>query len=239
MNALIIETQEIFRLSLKEIVSTTAVFQQIIEAAGEKDFLTFTAKEIDIDLIIFTPDQLSEDGSKWLHLVRRLYPEAAIIAFYNRGNPAPLSYSDKLSEMLPRDSSVEQTLNCLYRVMNINAPTTRHSELPVPNIAPNITKALINTRSTGTRKEMSVDADMTRLSFRQRQILAMAADGLPNKEIAARLDIAEGTVKAHMHAIFKVLGVTNRTQAVLCFSGSGQGNIGHSPAGFTMTYAAQ
>jgi DNA-binding NarL/FixJ family response regulator len=60
--------------------------------------------------------------------------------------------------------------------------------------------------------------DLSRLSFRQKQILAMAADGLPNKEIAARLGIAEGTVKAHMHAIFKVLDVSNRTQAVIKYS---------------------
>lgn len=55
------------------------------------------------------------------------------------------------------------------------------------------------------------------LSRRQRQIMAMVAEGCPNKEIAHRLDIAEGTVKAHIHAVFRTLGVSNRTQAVIRF----------------------
>ena len=59
---------------------------------------------------------------------------------------------------------------------------------------------------------------MRNLSRRQREIINMVADGLANKEIAARLGIAEGTVKAHMHAVFKALGVTNRTQAVVLYN---------------------
>ena len=47
-------------------------------------------------------------------------------------------------------------------------------------------------------------------------------------EIAEARGTAEGTVKAHMHAIFKVLGVSNRTQAVIRYGATGQ-NI--RPAG--------
>jgi len=39
--------------------------------------------------------------------------------------------------------------------------------------------------------------------------------GLPNKEIARRLAISERTVKAHLTAIFRELGVFDRTQAAL------------------------
>jgi len=46
---------------------------------------------------------------------------------------------------------------------------------------------------------------------RQRQIVLLAAEGLSNKEIARRLDISEGTVKAHLHNIFERLGLENRT----------------------------
>ena len=40
-------------------------------------------------------------------------------------------------------------------------------------------------------------------------------EGLSNKVIAANIDIAEATIKMHVTAILKKLGVTNRTQAVL------------------------
>lgn len=52
------------------------------------------------------------------------------------------------------------------------------------------------------------------LSPRQRQILGLMARGLRNKEIGNAMDITEGTVKIQITAIFKALGVKNRTQAI-------------------------
>ncbi|MFN0316176.1 MAG: LuxR C-terminal-related transcriptional regulator [Burkholderiales bacterium] len=53
------------------------------------------------------------------------------------------------------------------------------------------------------------------LTPRQREILALLAQGHSNKEIGLRLDLAEITVKMHVSALFRALGVANRTQAVL------------------------
>lgn len=52
------------------------------------------------------------------------------------------------------------------------------------------------------------------LSPRQRQILGLMAQGLPNRAIGDAMDITEGTVKIQITAIFKALGVKNRTQAI-------------------------
>ena len=46
----------------------------------------------------------------------------------------------------------------------------------------------------------------------------MVAEGLLNKQIAYELDVSEATIKAHVTAIFRKLGVQNRTQAVLAIS---------------------
>jgi DNA-binding NarL/FixJ family response regulator len=53
------------------------------------------------------------------------------------------------------------------------------------------------------------------ISPREREVLALLLDGLPNKLIARRLGISEKTVKSHLTSIFRVLGVTDRVQAVL------------------------
>ena len=53
-----------------------------------------------------------------------------------------------------------------------------------------------------------------RLSEREREVLALMAQGAANKEIAAHLHIAERTVKAHVTSIFNKLGVNSRTEAV-------------------------
>lgn len=55
------------------------------------------------------------------------------------------------------------------------------------------------------------------LSFAQLRVLRAIARGRQNKQIAFDLGIAEPTVKSHLAAIFRKLGVSNRTQAVLAF----------------------
>ncbi len=53
------------------------------------------------------------------------------------------------------------------------------------------------------------------LSVREREVLALVGEGLPNKLIARRLEISEKTVKAHLTRVFTQIGVTDRTQAAL------------------------
>jgi DNA-binding NarL/FixJ family response regulator len=52
------------------------------------------------------------------------------------------------------------------------------------------------------------------LTAREAQILALLAEGMVNKEIAARLGISRHTVKTHLAALFHKLGVTTRAEAV-------------------------
>ena len=52
------------------------------------------------------------------------------------------------------------------------------------------------------------------LSKRQQEVLLQVVQGRPNKVIAQNLKISEHTVKAHVSAAFKLLGVSNRTEAV-------------------------
>jgi DNA-binding NarL/FixJ family response regulator len=53
------------------------------------------------------------------------------------------------------------------------------------------------------------------LSEREREVLALLVEGLPNKLIARRLEITDKTVKSHLTRVFRVIGVTDRTQAAL------------------------
>jgi DNA-binding NarL/FixJ family response regulator len=73
-------------------------------------------------------------------------------------------------------------------------------------LAPKAARALVAERSMRPSAE---------LSERERDVLLLVAEGLPNKQIARKLEISEKTVKAHLTRIFRELGVDDRTQAAL------------------------
>ena len=74
-------------------------------------------------------------------------------------------------------------------------------------LAPRAAQELISERAQ-TRTDVE-------LSPREREVLGLVAEGLPNKLIARRLEISERTVKAHLTSVFAQIGVTDRTQAAL------------------------
>jgi DNA-binding NarL/FixJ family response regulator len=55
--------------------------------------------------------------------------------------------------------------------------------------------------------------DLAALSVRQREILGYVVEGLSNAEIGRRLYLSESTIKQHLRAAYKLLGVSNRTEA--------------------------
>jgi DNA-binding NarL/FixJ family response regulator len=57
------------------------------------------------------------------------------------------------------------------------------------------------------------EANLGELSPRQREILAMVVEGMSNADIGKRLYLSESTIKQHLRSAYKVLGVSNRTQA--------------------------
>ncbi|TWF95105.1 LuxR family two component transcriptional regulator [Saccharopolyspora dendranthemae] len=59
------------------------------------------------------------------------------------------------------------------------------------------------------------DPEIQALPERERQVLALVAEGLSNADIAARLYLSEGTVKGHVSRLMTALGCENRTQLAL------------------------
>lgn len=55
---------------------------------------------------------------------------------------------------------------------------------------------------------------MTALTSRQREVLSLVAEGLPNKTIAARMYVSVETVRSHVIDLRKKLGAANKAQAV-------------------------
>ena len=87
-------------------------------------------------------------------------------------------------------------------VRGVRAAAAGHSPL-----TPKAAAAMLSSRAARHPAE-----DLTE---REREVLGLVADGMPNKLIARRLGISERTVKGHLTHIFQRIGVTDRTQAAL------------------------
>jgi DNA-binding NarL/FixJ family response regulator len=86
----------------------------------------------------------------------------------------------------------------------------------IPNELQALNRAV--TSGPSIRKPASLGASLTAhlgLTERQHDVLNLILRGLPNKLICRHLSLAEGTVKVHVSAVLKVLGVRNRTEAVV------------------------
>ena len=76
---------------------------------------------------------------------------------------------------------------------------------------------LVAHTAPGTRRptsRLASESGAMTLTPRENEILALLADGLVNKQIAARLGISTNTVKTHLELLFEKLGVTTRAEAV-------------------------
>jgi DNA-binding NarL/FixJ family response regulator len=67
------------------------------------------------------------------------------------------------------------------------------------------------------QEPLTAAAEVEDLSPREREILELLADGYPNKEIASRLGLSDGTVRWHLRHVYHKLHVRSRTEAALKF----------------------
>jgi len=72
---------------------------------------------------------------------------------------------------------------------------------PTPSLRPAIT--------------VNMEPPALALTGRQQQVFRLLLQGIPNKVIGARLGMAEGTVKAHLNTVYRVLGARTRVEAIL------------------------
>ncbi len=56
------------------------------------------------------------------------------------------------------------------------------------------------------------------LTHREQEVVVLVCDGLSNKIIAQKLGVGEGTVKTHLHAIFRKLGFRHRSELVIALT---------------------
>jgi DNA-binding NarL/FixJ family response regulator len=112
------------------------------------------------------------------------------------------------SEKLRASLAAALRTNPEFELVGVGATS---AEVPPSADVVLVARARTSSRVAGRTSESGGGAP---LSNREREILALLADGLINKQIAARLGISTNTVKTHLELLFDKLGVATRAEAV-------------------------
>lgn len=135
--------------------------------------------------------------------MRARYPSLPVIVVSGNEEPGVMrrAVAHGASGYIPKSSSLDDMATAIQRVLDgeVWLPASAVSAQPT-HLAPD---------------EADIAKRLRDLTPQQFRVLMMLADGLLNKQIAYELGVSEATIKAHMTAILKKLGASNRTQAVV------------------------
>jgi DNA-binding NarL/FixJ family response regulator len=200
------------------IVATAAVRAGLEALVARSASLTITAAAASVDAIVGDP-RLASSEVVLLHataveLARRdlnALPPIPIVVLL-RGTPTrdaiPLLLVAGARGVLPDDATAEEVAAAVDAVV---AGLVVASSDQVGDLVGGRAGAAPPREFPDVRR---ATAQIPPLTARESEILAMLAEGLPNKLIASRLGISDHTVKTHLEAIFDKLGASNRADAV-------------------------
>lgn len=201
MRILLVDDHVLFRDGLKLLLSGLAPGKQF-EEAGSCEAALSLAPEPAPDLILLDMNLPGVSGREALRVIRNHY-QAPVVVLSGEDDARLVRQvvEDGAAGFIPKSSTQQVMIAALQLIL---AGGTY-----VPPCA--LSTVLIEEVSVAPGDETS---PLSHLSDRQRDVLKRVVQGKPNKRIASELDISEATVKAHLSAAFRALGVRNRTEAV-------------------------
>ena len=159
------------------------------------------------DLVIADLHLADASGPEVVSGLRRHRPECPVAVFSASEDTPTIRRCLEAGAVgyIPKTHSPEATMNAL-RLITTGCPYLPPQVLGGRAEGPSMVEA---------RMQGSSDPFVLGLTARQVDVLRLVARGLPNKLICRQLRLAEGTVKVHVSAVLRALGVRNRTQAVI------------------------
>ncbi|MDP2143392.1 MAG: response regulator transcription factor [Gallionella sp.] len=207
MRLLLVDDHALFREGMRLVLQQLPEVTEILEAGSFSEALKVAEANPDLDLALLDLNMPGSDGAISIRYFNQHYPHIPVMVV-----------------------SGEEGRTIMEKVMASGALgfVCKNSSAPVMLSALNLVLSggvyvppqLLRPSDDGSRQDADrLDKRSTRtnefgLTARQMEVLQCIAEGLSNKEIADRLNLAEGTVKIHVAATYQTLRVNNRMEAV-------------------------
>lgn len=208
MRIFVADDHALFRAGLRYLLDRLDDHTEFSEAGSCEDLLDALRQENDYDLVLI---DLLMPGVETFSRVQEVCAVAGntpvvVVSVRDRAEDVQRAIRAGAAGYIPKSSKPDVMINALKLVLSGGV-----------YIPPNVLQLSdpSEVSMSGGSRSFESGATAGRLTGRQREVMALLAQGKSNKEIAGELGLAAGTVKIHISNIFKALNVRNRTQAVI------------------------
>lgn len=200
---LIADDHPLYRDALRGVLAVSHEQMTLLESRDLLETVELL-HEHDIDLLLLDLHMPGSTDLYGLIHIRKLFPELPIAIVSGTEESELISKIVNCGAMgfIPKTSAAEQISAAVDEILDGNVWLPQGVQQ-------------INPAEQGFAELVDKVASLTPAQYK---VLCLMRDGLLNKQIGYKLDIAEATVKAHVTAIFRKLEINNRTQGVLIAS---------------------
>lgn len=211
MKILVADDHRLIREGVKPLLRQIDATAEVLEAWDAATLWDAVRRHPVLDLALVDLDMPGMQGVSGLGELRDAFPSLPIVVVTGSEDPATARELLRIGVLgyIPKSSSSSVMTHAIQLVLaggqylpSLILAGTAEVEHPV-------------TRPAGAAAESGGAPEGRRLSPRQLDVLRLLAEGQSNKMIARALGVSLGTVKTHLVQIFQILGVRNRTAAVL------------------------
>ena len=203
---LIVEDHALVREAMAQRLACLEPEQVCLESAGADEALALLEAHRDVDLAIVDLMLPGANGFSLLGVLAKRYPDLPAIVVSAMDDDASVrrALSAGASGFVSKASSGEVLALAVREVLDGGMPTPRASP-----------------PGRGARSLSA--AEHYGLTSAQNRVAELLATGGSNREIATKLGLTEGTVKVHVTAIYRALGVSSRSRALVLLSRRNKG----------------
>ncbi|NII10681.1 response regulator transcription factor [Oleiagrimonas sp. C23AA] len=202
---LIADDHPLFRDALQRAVASAVPHATVHLADDVPSLMALAEEQAEADLLLLDLHMPGARGYSALVHMRSRHPglPVIVVSAHEEVQVAQRALAHGALGYIPKSASVQTITEAIHTVLD--------GDLWLPRNLHGGSQALQD-------DEAEVASRVAELTPQQFRVLSMIAEGLLNKQIAYELSVSEATIKAHMTAIMRKLGVNNRTQVALAAS---------------------
>lgn len=205
MKLLLVDTHALYREGLALLITRSFPELELLQAGDIAEALAQIERHADLDLMLLDLELPDAEGARGLQRIRAHAPGVTVVLLSGHTPPETLleAIQAGAAGFIPKASPAGFMQKALRRILDggVCLPPTLPAPRPTVDAEP--------------EAETTAAGGLTELTPRQRDVLRLLIEGKTNKLICRELALSESTVKTHLASIFRRLGATSRTQAVV------------------------